>query len=147
MQQKNVKKRICIITVKLVKIRKNLWEVSFMDINKKMMIFVSCVGLVATGVMLFYAGEREEVKEDKQVYVREENVEDTARGEEHVFFEILLKDSTVTLFRIENGIRTQLDSLEIDINYYPDEDIRALTEGITAYNIEEGYKILENFAN
>ena len=116
-----------------------------MGVNKKMLIFVSVVASVTTGIMLYYAGEQEEVK-DEQVLVRERNIE-KHEDEVRESYIVCLEGNYVVLYRLKNDEKTPVDKTEIDTEYYPGEDIKALSEGISAYTIEEGYKILENFVN
>ena len=53
----------------------------------------------------------------------------------------------MAMYRVDGESKTIIDSMEIEESYYPREDILELTEGITAYTVEEGYRILENYAN
>ena len=144
---KNCKKTNLYKYCKIGKNKKKYREVTLVNINKKMLIFVSFVAAVTTGVMIFYAKTDEEIKDNKEATVREENIEYVLPTETPVSYAVCLEGDTVTLYLVDDGKRTKIDSVEIDRNYYPSEDIKALSEGITAYNIEEGFKILENFAN
>lgn len=145
MQQKKLKKQICINTVKLVKIRKK--EEVFIMNTKKMLIFVSLVGAVTAGAMIYFAGEEEGEGVENQVQITERSVEEQAPTQNPEYFTICLEGEEVILYKVTSGDKIMLDSVKIDKSYYPTDDIEALTRGIVAYNKEEGYKILENFAN
>ena len=118
-----------------------------MNINGKMLIFVGLVAAVATGAMVYFSGDVKEKPQGRQVYMREENIKEQEVEEPKESYQVSLVDGDVVLHSIKNGEKTEVERISIDVNYYPDEDIKALTEGITAYNVEEGYRILENFAN
>ena len=118
-----------------------------MNINGKMLIFVGLVAAVATGAMVYFSGDVQEKPQGRQVYMREENIKEQEVEEPKESYQVSLVDGDVVLHSIKNGEKTEVERISIDVNYYPDEDIKELTKGITAYNVEEGYRILENFAN
>lgn len=119
-----------------------------MKLNKYTVIFVSCIAAVAVSAMLVFSGKESPAGEEKEVTRKQDNIEESAEPtEEPYLYEVRLEGNTVILYKTENGGRTPVDSVEIDVHYYPDSDIRELTKGIKAYNEEEGYKILENFVN
>ena len=118
-----------------------------MNTSKKMLFFVSVVAVVTAGLMLYYSEDNKESKDEQQVIIHEENIAKSPADDDAPEYVVCLEDSTVILYSITDGIRTQIDSVEIDTSYYPGEDIKSLTSGIPAYNIDEGFRILENFAN
>ncbi|MBE7016191.1 MAG: hypothetical protein E7417_05170 [Ruminococcaceae bacterium] len=114
-----------------------------MKTSKYAIIFVSCVALVAVGVMMFYSGEESKEDGSNQVLHHEENIEAEPIEE----FVLTLEDEMVVMYRISDGDKNEIYSVKIDEEYYPPEDIKELKEGIVAYTIEEGYEIMENFVN
>lgn len=119
-----------------------------MKINKYTVLFVSFIAAVTVSTMLIFSDGEKTQKEEEEVTRRQDNIEESdPPTTEPVGYEVLLEDSRVTLYRLTGGEKTAIDSVEIDTNYYPDSDIKELSKGISAYNEEEGYKILENFAN
>lgn len=118
-----------------------------MNIYNKLLIFIACVCVAVTGIMFAFSKEKDTEQEKKQVYVREENIDKPEDTEPSVVYEVGIEENTVVLYSIKEDEKKKIDSVIIDRSYYPVEDIQELTEGIRAYNIEDGYKILENFAN
>ena len=143
MQQKKHKKTKMYNYCKIGKNKEKYRDVTDMNVNRKMLVFVAVVAAVATGTMLYFSKEEEEPQK-QQVYVREEKVE---KQEEAEYYRVSIVGEDVVLCRISDGESTEIERMEIDTDYYPEGDIQELTKGITAYNIEEGYGILENFAN
>ena len=146
MQQKKHKKTKMYKYCKIGKNKGKNRDVTNMNINGKMLVFVGLVAMVTTGAMVYFSQEEKPKEKGRQVYVREDDVKEQAEDEAESY-QVLLVDGDVILYRIENGEKNEVERVGIDKDYYPDEDIRELTEGITAYNVEEGYQILENFAN
>ena len=119
-----------------------------MKFNKYAVIFLSFVATVTVGAMLVFSGRETAQKDEKEVTIHQNNIEETEEPTSApVIYEVRLEQGAVILYKVEGGIRTALESVEIDTGYYPDGDIKELTKGIAAYDEEEGYKILENFAN
>ena len=147
MQQKKHKKTKMYNYCKIGKNKEKNREVTNMNINGKMLAFVAVVAVVATGAMVYFAGGEQEKPKGQQVYVREENIRERKVEESKESYQVSLVDGDVILYCIKNGEKTEVERIGIDVGYYPDEDIKELTRGIEAYNVEEGYRILENFAN
>lgn len=118
-----------------------------MNVNGKMLVFVGLVAAITTGAMVYFSDNKEEKHQGRQVYMRETDIKEQEDDAEKEFYQVLLVDGDVILYCIKNGEKTEVERISIDVDYYPDEDIKELSEGITAYNVEEGYSILENFAN
>ena len=119
-----------------------------MKLNKYAVIFVSFVATVTVGAMLVFSNRESPEKDEKEVTLRQDDIEESEEPTNApVYYEVRYEQSSVILYKVEDGIRTALDSVEIDAGYYPDSDIKELTKGIDAYDEEEGYKILKNFAN
>lgn len=119
-----------------------------MKLNKYAVVFVSCIAAVTVGAMLMFSRDEDAPKERKEVTLARDDIEkDPEPTDAASYYEVRLEENAVILYKVDAGIRTALDSVEIDTDYYPDSDIKELTKGITAYNVEEGYKILENFVN
>lgn len=60
---------------------------------------------------------------------------------------VKLVNDTLSLYEYADGAEVPVKSITIDTEYYPYDDISALKDGIGAYTKEDGYEILENFAN
>ena len=86
----------------------------------------------------------------KQVLSAQEDVEETPSPSpisDAITHLVRLDGSTLTLYEVNGENYTVVKSLDIDISYYPNEDIQELNTGIFAYSKESGFEILENFAN
>lgn len=62
-------------------------------------------------------------------------------------YSIKLVNNTLSMYEVSGGTEILVKSILIDPSYYPSEDISELEGGITAYTKEDGFEILENFAN
>ena len=62
-------------------------------------------------------------------------------------YSIKLVRDTLSMYEVSDGTEILVKSIIIDPSYYPPEDISELNAGITAYTKEDGFEILENFAN
>ena len=62
-------------------------------------------------------------------------------------YSIKLSNDTLSMYEVSDGNEILVKSIIIDPSYYPPEDISELNAGITAYTKEDGFEILENFAN
>ena len=60
---------------------------------------------------------------------------------------VKLSGNTLSLYEVDGEIQKVITSIEINPDFYPKEDIKNLESGITVPYMEEGYEILENFAN
>lgn len=62
-------------------------------------------------------------------------------------YSIKLSNDTLSMYEVSGDNEILVKSIIIDPSYYPPEDISELNAGITAYTKEDGFEILENFAN
>lgn len=62
-------------------------------------------------------------------------------------YSIKLSNDTLSMYEVSGGNEILVKSIIIDPSYYPPEDISELNAGIIAYTKEDGFEILENFAN
>ena len=74
----------------------------------------------------------------------EETAEETPKT---IIYKVMLEGRTLSLFEVDGDNKKRITSIEINPDFYPDEDISELKSGIEAYYMEDGYEILENFAN
>lgn len=96
-------------------------------------------------------------KEDKKAQVvtpktvlshRLENEEETAEETPKIItYKVFLYDKTLCLYEINGESKKLITKMEINPEIYPESDIAELKNGIEAYCKEDGYEILENFAN
>lgn len=64
-----------------------------------------------------------------------------------ITYRVILKNNMLSLYEINGEDKKLITSMEINPEFYPQDDISELKEGIEAYCKEDGYEILENFAN
>ena len=64
-----------------------------------------------------------------------------------ITYKVFLYDKTLCLFEIDGESKKLITQMEINPEIYPESDIAELKKGIEAYCKEDGYEILENFAN
>lgn len=79
------------------------------------------------------------------VIQQEDDIEEEAP--KIITYTVILKDKTLSLYEVNGENKKLITSIEINPEFYPDKDIAKLREGIEAYCKEDGYEILENFAN
>ena len=77
----------------------------------------------------------------------EETPDSTATPAPAPSYCIKLVNNTLSMYEVSGGTEILVKSILIDPSYYPSEDISELEGGITAYTKEDGFEILENFAN
>lgn len=79
---------------------------------------------------------------------RLENDEETAEETPKIIsYKVILDGKTLSLYEINGESKKLITSMEINPESYPESDISELKKGIDAYCKEDGYEILENFAN
>lgn len=83
----------------------------------------------------------------QQVLLTEDGIEESPTPTPPANFLVRLEDNTLTLYERVEQEYNAIKSIDIDISYYPYEDIQELNSGIPAYSKESGFEILENFAN
>lgn len=81
---------------------------------------------------------------NNQVEVEEEAESGTP---DVIYYKVILKKNTLFLYEMNGENKKLITSIEINPEYYPSEDIEKLKKGIDASFKEDGYEILENFAN
>lgn len=114
-----------------------------MKASKYAIIFVACVAVIAVGFMMFYSEKDKGEEKSDRVLHFEENIEAEPQ-EEYI---LTLQEGKVVMYLVSGEQKREIYSIEIDEEYYPPEDMKALKEGISAYTVEEGYEIMENFVN
>lgn len=69
------------------------------------------------------------------------------KAPEIITYKVILTSNTLSLYEVNGEMKKLITSMEINPQLYPVEDIEKLKKGIEAYCKEDGYEILENFAN
>ena len=69
------------------------------------------------------------------------------KSPEIITYIVKLSGKTLSLYEVEGEAQKVITSIEITPDFYPQEDIKNLKNGITVPYKEYGYEILENFAN
>ena len=64
-----------------------------------------------------------------------------------ITYTVKLSGKTLSLYETDGELQKVITSMEINPGFYPAEDIKGLEKGITVPCLEDGYEILENFAN
>lgn len=64
-----------------------------------------------------------------------------------IHYTVKLSGKTLTLYEIDGEMQKTVTAIEINPDFYPAEDIKNLEKGISVNCKEDGYEILENFAN
>ena len=77
----------------------------------------------------------------------EETEEETEPAPTVISYSVKLVGKTLSLYEVNGENKKLINSIEINPEFYPSEDIERLRRGVEAYCLEEGYEILENFAN
>lgn len=109
--------------------------------------------LLIFSVLLFSCGKKkqgritEEMMPKTVLNHRVEAEEEIEEAPKVITYKVILKDKTLSLFEINGEIKKLITAIEINPDFYPQEDIFNLEKGIDAYCLEDGYEILENFAN
>lgn len=98
-------------------------------------------------IFLAVSCKKNDVNEEKNVSFEEEEVENRQVVEEEIYYDVILENSTLCLYEVCGEKRIPVKSINIDVSYYPQEDILELKSGISAYSKEDGFRILENFVN
>jgi len=111
-------------------------------INMKKKLFFILILLALSGCKEKKAEEQEKT----EPLVIEETSKNTIVTDE-VSYLVSLKDSILSLSKIDEADEENVTSIEIDTKKYPVEDIEKLKNGIETSSLEEGYEILENFTN
>ena len=103
--------------------------------------------------ILFACGRKKEKEENAAVTPKTvlshklEQEEEQEKEPEIITYKVILKDTTLFLYEVNGETKKLITSIEINPDFYPKEDIEKLKGGIEAYCKEDGYEILENFAN
>ncbi|MBR4721290.1 MAG: hypothetical protein IK057_05965 [Clostridia bacterium] len=64
-----------------------------------------------------------------------------------ITYKVLLDEKVLSLYEVNGESKKLITKMEINPENYPETDIAELKKGIDAYCKEDGYEILENFAN
>ncbi len=64
-----------------------------------------------------------------------------------ITYRVILENETLSLYEVNGKAKKLITKMDINPEIYPAEDISKLKKGIEAYCKEDGYEILENFAN
>ena len=83
----------------------------------------------------------------KTVLNQNTEAEETEETPKIIYYKVVLNGTTLSLYEIDGESKKTVTSMEINPEFYPEEDISRLKNGIDAYCREDGYEILENFAN
>lgn len=102
--------------------------------------------------VLFSSCKKKEVQPNTDEITQETNVEEADMEEEEeptpvIYYLVKLEENTLFLYEVDGENYKQVTSLQINAENYPIEDISALKSGIEVYFKEDGYALLENFAN
>lgn len=132
------------------KIAKNMKRGAFEVKSKKILIPF----LVMSVVLLSGCGRKKENQQSREpspkaVLQPSQEVEDETEeiSPPVIKYIVKLSGETLSLYEV-NGDRYKLiTSMEINPQSYPNEDVQRLENGIWADFKEDGYEILENFAN
>ena len=132
---------------KIAKMRKEVFVMK----DKKYLIPI----LVVSVLLISGCGKKknkEKASENTPKAVSEtytEAVQETEEAAEPsvITYSVQLSEKTLSLFEIDGQNKKLVTSMEINPEFYPEEDIAKLEQGIEAYCMEDGYEILENFAN
>ena len=109
--------------------------------------------LVVSAVLLSACGKKKEIPQAKNTIPKavlqpeteiEEGKEDAPAV---IFYVVRLSGKTLSLYEVNGENEKLITSMEISPELYPKEDIEKLKKGIPAAFKEDGYEILENFAN
>lgn len=119
-----------------------------MKTRKSVLVIVSLFFVAAIIVILVFSKGKETPDGIREPAVRQVEIESSEPEEEaDAGFLVKLSDGRVILYRELEGSLVEIEGIEIDTEYYPIEDIRALTEGISVSSEGDGYALLENFAS
>ena len=84
----------------------------------------------------------------KTVLNRTLEEEETENEEPKIItYRVILENKMLSLYEVNGESKKLITKMEINPEFYPAEDISKLKKGIEAYCMEDGYEILENFAN
>lgn len=132
------------------KITKNTKRGVFIVRYRKILIPI----LVLSAVLLSGCGRKKEGRQSrepmpKEVLQPQTEVEDeTSEAAPSVIkYIVKLSGKTLSLYEVNGETKKLITSMEINPELYPNEDTERLKSGIEAYCKEDGYAILENFAN
>ena len=110
--------------------------------------------LIVSAVLLSACGRKKDSTQAKntlpkpvlqpEMEIEEENEEVTPPV---IFYIVKLSDKTLSLYEVNGENEKLITSMEINPELYPKEDIENLQKGISVTFKEDGYEILENFAN
>lgn len=110
--------------------------------------YLPLLGISVIFLIVSCGKNKDDIKKNSSVSAREDNVErQQIKNEEETYYDILLEDNALSLYEVCGKQRIPIKTINIDVSYYPLEDIEELKSGISAYSKEEGFKILENFVN
>ena len=112
--------------------------------------------LLASGALIFSGcGKKkseEKAKEDiSGAVVRQNIVVEEEESKEQtpavIKYKVMLSGEKLSLYEVDGERKRLITSMDIDPELYPAEDVKRLKNGIEADFLEDGYEILENFAN
>ena len=108
--------------------------------------------LLVSAVMLSACGRKKESPQAKSAVPKAVLQPETEVEEEEVTpavisYIVRLSDKMLSLYEVDGENQKVITSMEINPELYPKEDIKRLQNGISVAFKEEGYEILENFAN
>lgn len=109
--------------------------------------------LIISIILLSACGKKKEISQAKAIYPKtvtepktvEEEAEETAPSV--ILYTVILSGKALSLYEVNGENKKLITSIEINPEFYPKEDVEKLKRGIEAYCKEDGYEILENFAN
>ncbi|MBQ7751467.1 MAG: hypothetical protein IJR79_00650 [Clostridia bacterium] len=118
--------------------------------NKKLIIPVFLV----SALLLSSCGKKKTAEKNsksvpKPVSRSETEIEEKkpVKAPQVIHYTVKLSGKTLSLYEVDGEMQKVITSIEINPDFYPKEDIKNLENGITVQYKEDGYEILENFAN
>ena len=119
-----------------------------MKIDKLIVFAMLIFGVLLSSCGRKRENSKSEILPPKQVSsLKAEQEEETEDLPQIITYSVILKDSTLSLYEVNGENKKRITSMEISPELYPKEDIERLKNGIEAFCLEDGYEILENFAN
>lgn len=110
--------------------------------------------LLVSAVVLSACGKKKENRQlnntvPKAVLSPEKEIEQEKEDIKPVviFYTVRLTNKTLSLYEVDGENQKLITSMEIEPELYPEEDVEKLKDGISVAFKEEGYELLENFAN
>jgi len=110
--------------------------------------------LILSAVLLSGCGKKKETNQScepmpKEVLQPQTDIEEEAEeaAPPVIKYTVKLSGKTLSLYEVNGELQKLITSMEINPEIYPKEDTEKLKKGIEAYCKEDGFAILENFAN